>query len=128
MILYRYIIHGHKKKIYTLLYTYGSIVWQLKIFQVYTHAHVHVHVGILYGTAYSYTCTYCDYTLHVQCIDTVSPPPPSSPEGEVKILTKGDNNAGDDRAGMIYAPSQMWVSKDEIIGRARGYIHVAHTH
>ena len=43
-----------------------------------------------------------------------------SDDGEVKILTKGDNNSGDDRAGMIYAPSQKWVSKSEIIGRARG--------
>jgi signal peptidase len=40
----------------------------------------------------------------------------------VKILTKGDNNAGDDRAGMIYAPNQKWVTKSEIIGRARGYL------
>ncbi|CAI8052852.1 Signal peptidase complex catalytic subunit SEC11C [Geodia barretti] len=43
-----------------------------------------------------------------------------SADGEVKILTKGDNNAGDDRAGMIYAPHQNWVTKSEIIGRARG--------
>ena len=43
-----------------------------------------------------------------------------SEDGELKILTKGDNNAGDDRAGMIYAPNQKWVTKEEIIGRARG--------
>ena len=43
-----------------------------------------------------------------------------SSTGEVKILTKGDNNMGDDREGMIYAPGQNWVTRDEVIGRARG--------
>ena len=43
-----------------------------------------------------------------------------SSTGEVKILTKGDNNMGDDREGMIYAQRQNWVTRDEVIGRARG--------
>ena len=43
-----------------------------------------------------------------------------SSTGEVKILTKGDNNMGDDREGMIYAQGQNWVTRDEVIGRARG--------
>ena len=47
-----------------------------------------------------------------------------SEDGEIKILTKGDNNAGDDRAGMIYAPNQKWVSKNEVIGRARGSVQL----
>lgn len=42
--------------------------------------------------------------------------------GEVKILTKGDNNMGDDREGMIYAQRQNWVTRDEVIGRARGFL------
>ena len=50
----------------------------------------------------SHTCIHCSST------------------GEVKILTKGDNNMGDDREGMIYAPGQNWVTRDEVIGRARG--------
>ena len=45
-----------------------------------------------------------------------------SASGELKILTKGDNNYGDDRIGQIYASGQSWVSKDEIIGRARGLV------
>ncbi len=44
----------------------------------------------------------------------------SSASGDFKILTKGDNNYGDDRLGQIYAPRQNWVTKDEVIGRARG--------
>ena len=40
----------------------------------------------------------------------------------MKILTKGDNNMGDDREGMIYAPRQNWVTRDEVIGRARGLV------
>ena len=42
--------------------------------------------------------------------------------GEVKILTKGDNNYGDDREGRIYADGQMWVTREDIIGRARGLV------
>lgn len=53
------------------------------------------------------------------------PPPCSlsllpSSTGELKILTKGDNNYGDDREGHIYAPGQNWVTRGDIIGRARG--------
>ena len=40
----------------------------------------------------------------------------------MKILTKGDNNMGDDREGMIYAPGQNWVTRDEVIGSARGLV------
>ena len=43
-----------------------------------------------------------------------------SSTGDLKILTKGDNNYGDDRIGQIYANGQNWVTKEEIIGRARG--------
>merc|ERR1712026_357556 len=38
--------------------------------------------------------------------------------GEVKYLTKGDNNQVDDRG--LYSPGQKWIHKHEIIGRARG--------
>ena len=41
-----------------------------------------------------------------------------SEKGNVKLLTKGDNNAVDDRG--LYARGQLWVSRDEVIGRARG--------
>jgi len=38
--------------------------------------------------------------------------------GQVKYLTKGDNNQVDDRG--LYTPGQKWIYKHEIIGRARG--------
>lgn len=45
--------------------------------------------------------------------------------GEQEILTKGDNNTVDDRG--LYNPGQMWLKKDEILGRARAYDSHAHT-
>lgn len=38
----------------------------------------------------------------------------------VDILTKGDNNYGDDRA--LYAPGQDWLNKEHIMGRAVGFL------
>lgn len=38
----------------------------------------------------------------------------------VKFLTKGDNNSVDDRG--LYAPGQMWLSKKDIVGRAKGFL------
>ena len=38
--------------------------------------------------------------------------------GEIKYLTKGDNNQVDDRG--LYSPGQKWIRPHEIIGRARG--------
>ncbi len=43
----------------------------------------------------------------------------SSEKGEVKLLTKGDNNSVDDRG--LYSPGQLWVRKSEVVGRAKGY-------
>lgn len=40
--------------------------------------------------------------------------------GEVIFLTKGDNNSVDDRG--LYAPGQLWLSKKDIVGRARGFL------
>ncbi|KAM3403718.1 hypothetical protein ACQJBY_007068 [Aegilops geniculata] len=40
--------------------------------------------------------------------------------GEVDILTKGDNNFGDDR--LLYAQGQLWLQKHHIMGRAVGYL------
>lgn len=40
--------------------------------------------------------------------------------GEVKFLTKGDNNSVDDRG--LYAPGQMWLHKKDVVGRARGFV------
>ncbi|KAM0897136.1 hypothetical protein ACQ4PT_022750 [Festuca glaucescens] len=39
---------------------------------------------------------------------------------EVDILTKGDNNFGDDR--LLYAQGQLWLQKHHIMGRAVGYL------
>ncbi|KAG1678929.1 Signal peptidase complex catalytic subunit SEC11A [Nymphon striatum] len=41
-------------------------------------------------------------------------------DGSVKILTKGDNNAVDDRG--LYAPGQLWLEKKDVVGRARGFV------
>lgn len=38
----------------------------------------------------------------------------------VKFLTKGDNNSVDDRG--LYAPGQLWLTKKDIVGRARGFL------
>ncbi|KAL6568059.1 hypothetical protein OROHE_003743 [Orobanche hederae] len=40
--------------------------------------------------------------------------------GEVDILTKGDNNDGDDIP--LYAPGQLWLKRQHIMGRAVGFL------
>ncbi|KAG5187266.1 Sec11-like protein [Tribonema minus] len=40
------------------------------------------------------------------------------PDGTVEVLTKGDNNRVDDRG--LYAPGQLWLQREDILGRARG--------
>uniref|UniRef100_A0A0C9QSP2 Signal peptidase complex catalytic subunit SEC11 n=1 Tax=Wollemia nobilis TaxID=56998 RepID=A0A0C9QSP2_9CONI len=40
--------------------------------------------------------------------------------GEVEVLTKGDNNFGDDR--LLYADGQLWLQKQHIMGRAVGFL------
>ena len=40
--------------------------------------------------------------------------------GTLKFLTKGDNNSVDDRG--LYAPGQLWLTKTDIVGRARGVL------
>lgn len=44
----------------------------------------------------------------------------SAESGEVELLTKGDNNDGDDLP--LYAEKQLWLHKKNIIGRAMGYL------
>ena len=34
--------------------------------------------------------------------------------GEVEVLTKGDNNRVDDRG--LYAPGQLWLKREDILG------------
>lgn len=41
-------------------------------------------------------------------------------DGSIKFLTKGDNNNVDDRG--LYAPGQLWLTKRDIVGRARGFL------
>lgn len=38
--------------------------------------------------------------------------------GDLKFLTKGDNNQVDDRG--LYAPGQLWLEKKDVVGRAKG--------
>ena len=40
--------------------------------------------------------------------------------GVVDLLTKGDNNAVDDRG--LYATRNSWIHKEDVIGRAKGYL------
>ncbi|XP_058082616.1 uncharacterized protein LOC131230703 isoform X2 [Magnolia sinica] len=40
--------------------------------------------------------------------------------GEVDVLTKGDNNFGDDR--LLYAHGQLWLQRHHIMGRAVGFL------
>lgn len=40
--------------------------------------------------------------------------------GHVKFLTKGDNNAVDDRG--LYKQGQHWLEKKDVVGRARGFV------
>ncbi|GLU18469.1 hypothetical protein SLE2022_347680 [Rubroshorea leprosula] len=39
---------------------------------------------------------------------------------EVEVLTKGDNNDGDDR--VLYAQGQLWLQRHHIMGRAVGFL------
>uniref|UniRef100_M8AUZ9 signal peptidase I n=1 Tax=Aegilops tauschii TaxID=37682 RepID=M8AUZ9_AEGTA len=43
--------------------------------------------------------------------------------GEIRILTKGDNNSMDDR--FLYASGQLWLQPHDIIGRVAGYLPYA---
>ncbi|RAL50315.1 hypothetical protein DM860_007989 [Cuscuta australis] len=40
--------------------------------------------------------------------------------GEVDILSKGDNNLGDDRS--LYAHGQLWLQRQHIMGRVVGFL------
>ncbi|MCO5607009.1 hypothetical protein L7F22_061200 [Adiantum nelumboides] len=40
--------------------------------------------------------------------------------GEVEVLTKGDNNYGDDR--LLYADGQLWLNRHHIMGRSVGFL------
>lgn len=44
--------------------------------------------------------------------------PLSRQNGHIKFLTKGDNNAVDDRG--LYKHGQHWLEKKDVVGRARG--------
>lgn len=42
-------------------------------------------------------------------------------DGTVRILTKGDNNRVDDAFG-IYARGQMWLTREDLMGKAVFYL------
>lgn len=44
----------------------------------------------------------------------------SRSNGDLKFLTKGDNNQVDDRG--LYAPGQLWLTKSDMVGRAKGLL------
>jgi signal peptidase I len=39
---------------------------------------------------------------------------------DVQILTKGDNNWGDDRS--LYPPGMMWLHRDHVMGKVVGFL------
>eukprot|EP00245_Coleochaete_scutata_P018267 TRINITY_DN93_c2_g1_i1.p1 TRINITY_DN93_c2_g1~~TRINITY_DN93_c2_g1_i1.p1 ORF type:complete len:199 (+),score=33.65 TRINITY_DN93_c2_g1_i1:70-597(+) len=41
--------------------------------------------------------------------------------GNVRLLTKGDNNRMDDSYG-VFAPGQLWLDRHHVMGRAIGYL------
>ncbi|KAJ1644128.1 Signal peptidase complex catalytic subunit [Coemansia erecta] len=43
--------------------------------------------------------------------------------GKQYLLTKGDNNNADDRG--LYNPGQLWISREDIIGRVKGFVPYA---
>jgi signal peptidase I len=43
---------------------------------------------------------------------------PSIKSNQIEVLTKGDNNRVDDRG--LYAPGQLWLQREDILGRAKG--------
>ena len=45
----------------------------------------------------------------------------SSENGTFRLLTKGDNNQVDDAYG-IYAPGQMWLEREDLMGKAVVYV------
>ena len=45
-----------------------------------------------------------------------------SANGEVKILTKGDHNPVDDRGLYNYNEGQSWLSRRDIVGKAKGFL------
>jgi len=40
--------------------------------------------------------------------------------GDVELLTKGDNNPVDDRG--LYPSGQLWLTREHVIGRAKGFL------
>ena len=44
-----------------------------------------------------------------------------SDDGTFRLLTKGDNNQVDDAYG-IYAPGQMWLRREDLMGKAILYV------
>uniref|UniRef100_A0A9L0TG69 SEC11 homolog C, signal peptidase complex subunit n=1 Tax=Equus caballus TaxID=9796 RepID=A0A9L0TG69_HORSE len=45
---------------------------------------------------------------------------PALDNGDIKFLTKGDNNEVDDRG--LYKEGQNWLEKKDVVGRARGFL------
>ena len=43
---------------------------------------------------------------------------PCREDGKIELLTKGDNNRVGDRG--LYAPGQLWLNREDILGRAAG--------
>jgi hypothetical protein len=43
-------------------------------------------------------------------------------DGKIELLTKGDNNRVGDRG--LYAPGQLWLNREDILGRAAGCVCV----
>ncbi|PKU39712.1 signal peptidase complex catalytic subunit sec11c [Limosa lapponica baueri] len=62
-------------------------------------------------------CSDGRYRFGVHCFITSLP---SRENGNIKFLTKGDNNEVDDRG--LYKEGQNWLEKKDVVGRARGFL------
>lgn len=43
-----------------------------------------------------------------------------TPEGDARLLTKGDNNPVDDRG--LYQPGQLYIGRDQLMGKMHGFL------
>lgn len=69
-------------------------------------------LGLVLETLIYLSCQLYNFNLKELCLFREN--------GTVKFLTKGDNNSVDDRG--LYAPGQLWLTKKDVVGRARGFL------
>jgi len=61
---------------------------------------------------------FCDFLYTSFFLPITLMPTDFRENGDIKFLTKGDNNSVDDRG--LYKQGQHWLEKKDVVGRARG--------